>query len=341
MTRDQALWLPRPQPTPRTDPAAPDGSALPTAVRVFEVGPRDGLQAEPDILPAATKVEFCRRLLAAGVSQLEVTSFVPPAWIPQLADAEEVVASLAASGELDGRARTVALVPNVRGLDRALAAGIRSVSVVVSATDSFAAANLNTTAEGSLERAAEVAARAAEEGVPVRGYLSMCFGDPWEGPVAPERVAELAGRLHAAGCETVALSDTIGTGTPNHVRQVIGLTRAEGVPVESIALHLHDTYGLSLANVLAALELGVAEFDASTGGLGRCPYAPGAAGNLATEDLVWMLHGLGIETGLDLDALVATSQWMATQLGRPVPSRVVKAQTAVQNSRNPSQGTAA
>ncbi|MFB2586440.1 hydroxymethylglutaryl-CoA lyase [Herbiconiux liukaitaii] len=331
------LWLPRPQPTPA--PASASGTPLPTAVRVFEVGPRDGLQAEPGILPAAAKIEFCRRLLAAGVSQLEVTSFVPPTWIPQLADAEEVVAGLAATGHLNAEGpdapRTIALVPNLRGLDRALAAGIRSVSVVVSATDSFAAANLNTTAEGSLARAAEVAASAAEAGVPVRGYLSMSFGDPWEGPVPPERVAEFAARLHAAGCSTIALSDTIGTGTPHHVRRVLELTVAAGVPVDAIALHLHDTYGLSLANVLAALEQGVAEFDSSAGGLGRCPYAPGAAGNLATEDLVWMLHGLGIETGLDLDALVATSQWMATQLGRPAPSRVVRALTAVQNSRTP------
>lgn len=324
------LWMPRPQPVP--------GDGLPRSVRVFEVGPRDGLQAEPEILPTATKVEFCRRLLAAGVSALEATSFVAPRWIPQLADAEQVVAELGATAE---GARIVALVPNLRGLDRALATGIRDVSVVVSSTESFAAANLNTTVEGGLARAVEVIHRAGEASVPVRGYLSMCFGDPWEGPVDPARVAALAAALHDAGCSTIALSDTIGVATPAQVTGLVERTVGAGVPRGAIALHLHDTYAQSLATVYAALLAGVEEFDTSAGGLGRCPYAPGAAGNLASEELVWMLDGLGIETGIDLESLVGTSQWMAEQLGRPVPSRVTRALTAVGLARATSKENSA
>jgi hydroxymethylglutaryl-CoA lyase len=311
----EAQWHPAPQPL--RDPA------LPARVRVYEVGPRDGLQAEPEILGTAVKVELADRLLATGVESLEVTSFVPPRWIPQLADAEQVVAGLAPTD-----ARLVALVPNLRGLDRALAAGIREVSVVVSATESFARMNLNTTVTGAMTTAAEVVAAANAEGVPVRGYLSMAFGDPWEGPVSHDRVAGLAAELHGHGVSGVALSDTIGTGTPAHVDRVIELVAAAGVPRERLALHLHDTYGQALGNVQAGLRAGVAEFDSSVGGLGRCPFAPGATGNLATEDLVWLLHGLGIETGIDLEALVRVSQWMSRTLGRPVPSRVVAALTA-------------
>jgi hydroxymethylglutaryl-CoA lyase len=314
--RGAPAWHPEPQPL--ADPS------LPARVRVFEVGPRDGLQAEPEILPAAVKAEFCRRLVASGVTEIELTSFVPPRWIPQLADAEEVVASL----DLPGAVRAVALVPNLRGLDRALAAGIGEVAVVVSATESFAAANLNSTVAGSLATASEVIAAATELGVPVRGYVSMSFGDPWEGSVPADRVAGLAGELFAAGAATIALGDTIGTGTPNHVDRLVGLTADAGVPRGSLALHLHDTYGQALGNVQAGLRAGITEFDSSAGGLGRCPYARGATGNLATEDLVWLLHGMGIETGIDLEALVRTTQWMSRTLGRPLPSRVATALTA-------------
>ncbi|WP_240773681.1 hydroxymethylglutaryl-CoA lyase [Plantibacter sp. M259] len=297
---------------------------LPTRVRVYEVAPRDGLQAETDILPTAVKAELCRRLYEAGSRDLEVTSFVPATWIPQFADAERLVAGL----DVPTGARAVGLVPNLRGLHRAIDAGVREVSVVVSASESFARANLNTSREGAVERAEEVVAAATADGVPVRGYVSMAFGDPWEGAVDPATVVEAAVRLHRAGCSTVAVSDTIGVGTPGLTTRVVRDVLAAGIPVEAVALHLHDTYGQGLANVYAALSLGVAEFDSSVGGLGRCPYAKGATGNLATEDLVWMLHGLGIETGLDLGALAATTAWLARVRGVAAPSNVATALAA-------------
>lgn len=326
-------WVPAPMRVAEASKAE-GGEVRDRVVRVYEVGPRDGLQAEAGVVATADKVEFCRRLLAAGVSDLEVTSFVPPAWIPQLADAEDVLADLAAgegsAGDgAAGAARLVAFVSNSRGVERALGAGIREVSTVASVTESFAAANLNTDVAGSLERVNAVVAAAGPD-VPVRGYLSMCFGDPWEGHVEPERVAELAARLHASGCRTIALSDTIGTGTPGHVVRVVELAVAAGVPRSALALHLHDTYGQALASVHAALDAGVREFDSSAGGLGRCPFAPGAAGNLATEDLVWMLEGLGLESGIDLQELIRTSLWMGERLGRLAPSRVVRAFAARQ-----------
>ncbi|MBD8515330.1 hydroxymethylglutaryl-CoA lyase [Plantibacter sp. CFBP 8804] len=307
-------------PQPRMEPV--DG--LPTRVRVYEVAPRDGLQAETDILPTAVKAELCRRLYEAGSRDLEVTSFVPATWIPQFADAERLVAGL----EVPTGARAVGLVPNLRGLHRAIDAGVREVSVVVSASESFARANLNTSREGAVERAEEVVAAATADGVPVRGYVSMAFGDPWEGAVDPATVVEAAVRLYRAGCSTVAVSDTIGVGTPGLTTRVVRDVLAAGIPVEAVALHLHDTYGQGLANVYAALSLGVAEFDSSVGGLGRCPYAKGATGNLATEDLVWMLHGLGIETGLDLGALAATTAWLARVRGVAAPSNVATALAA-------------
>ncbi|TKJ97973.1 hydroxymethylglutaryl-CoA lyase [Plantibacter flavus] len=307
-------------PQPRMEPV--DG--LPTRVRVYEVAPRDGLQAETDILPTAVKAELCRRLYEAGSRDLEVTSFVPATWIPQFADAERLVAGL----EVPTGARAVGLVPNLRGLHRAIDAGVREVSVVVSASESFARANLNTSREGAVERAEEVVATATAEGVPVRGYVSMAFGDPWEGAVDPATVVEAAVRLYRAGCSTVAVSDTIGVGTPGLTTRVVRDVLAAGIPVEAVALHLHDTYGQGLANVYAALSLGVAEFDSSVGGLGRCPYAKGATGNLATEDLVWMLHGLGIETGLDLGALAAATAWLARVRGVAAPSNVATALAA-------------
>ncbi|CAH0241281.1 hydroxymethylglutaryl-CoA lyase [Plantibacter cousiniae (nom. nud.)] len=307
-------------PQPRMEPV--DG--LPTRVRVYEVAPRDGLQAETDILPTSVKAELCRRLYEAGSRDLEVTSFVPATWIPQFADAERLVAGL----EVPTGARAVGLVPNLRGLHRAIDAGVREVSVVVSASESFARANLNTSREGAVERAEEVVATATAEGVPVRGYVSMAFGDPWEGAVDPATVVEAAVRLYRAGCSTVAVSDTIGVGTPGLTTRVVRDVLAAGIPVEAVALHLHDTYGQGLANVYAALSLGVAEFDSSVGGLGRCPYAKGATGNLATEDLVWMLHGLGIETGLDLGALAAATAWLARVRGVAAPSNVATALAA-------------
>ncbi|PZF86315.1 hydroxymethylglutaryl-CoA lyase [Jiangella anatolica] len=312
-----ALWEPRPL------VARADG--LPSTVTVYEVGPRDGLQAESAVVPTAVKAEFCRRLAAAGVRNLEVTSFVPPGVIPALADAEDLLDELDGDGGLAG-VRTVCLIPNRRGLDRARTAGVGEIAVIASATESFARANLNNGRDAAAQKAADVTAAARSAGLAVRGYVSMAFGDPWEGPVEPAAVAEIAAALYAAGCATISLGDTIGVATPGQIGTVVGALGAAGVPPESIALHGHDTYGQALSNVYAALLAGVTEFDASIGGLGRCPYAPGATGNLATEDLVWMLHGLGIETGLDLDALVRTSAWMAERLGRTaIASRVATA----------------
>ncbi|WP_119696357.1 hydroxymethylglutaryl-CoA lyase [Microbacterium halotolerans] len=303
---------------PRTEPE--DG--LPTSVTVYEVGPRDGLQAETDVVPTDVKAELCRRLYVAGVRDLELTSFVPPTWIPQLTDAAEVAASV----RIPDGARGVALVPNLRGLERARDAGIGEIAVVVSATEAFAHANLNTTKEGAVERAEDVVAEAS--GMPVRGYVSMAFGDPWEGEVDIDAVAATAARLYAAGCGTIALGDTIGVATPGLTARVVRETIAAGVPVEAVALHLHDTYGQALANVHAALRLGVSEFDAAVGGLGRCPYAKGATGNLATEALVWMLDGLGIETGIDVGAMAATTTWLSRMRGVRAPSNIATALAA-------------
>ena len=293
---------------------------LPTRVEVYEVGPRDGLQNESAVVPVEVKAEFVRRLLDAGLTTVELTSFVPAKWVPQLADAEELLRLL---GTLPGRHPV--LVPTDRGLDRALAAGVREVAVFASATEAFAQRNLNRSVAASLDMFSPVVARARREGLAVRGYVSMCFGDPWEGAVPLAQVADVAARLHEMGCTEVSLGDTIGVGTPGQVRALLELLVERGVPVDALAVHFHDTYGQALANTLVALQGGVTTVDASAGGLGGCPYAGSATGNLATEDLVWQLHGLGIETGVDLDALVRTSAWMAGQLGRPSASRTVVA----------------
>ncbi|MBJ7480005.1 hydroxymethylglutaryl-CoA lyase [Rhodococcus sp. (in: high G+C Gram-positive bacteria)] len=294
---------------------------LPTSVRVYEVGPRDGLQAETAVIPTETKAQFIERLVAAGSRTVELTSFVSPRWIPQLADAEELMGRL----HLPNSVRTVVLVPNRKGLERAVAAGAREVAVFVSATDEFAKRNLNSTVDGAIAAAAEVTTAARALGIPVRGYISMCFGDPWEGVVSVERVADIAKALIDSGVTSLSLGDTIGVGTPGHVLALLGAIRERGIPTSQIAMHFHDTYGQALSNVYASLTAGVSEFDSSAGGLGRCPYAKGATGNLATEDLVWMLHGLGIDTGIDLDSLTDTSSWMAEQIGHSSPSRVVNA----------------
>jgi hydroxymethylglutaryl-CoA lyase len=294
---------------------------LPSRVRIHEVGPRDGLQNEPAVVPVEVKAEFVHRLAAAGLGTVEATSFVHPKWVPQLADAEELYPRL--SG-LDG-VRLPVLVPNERGLDRALALGAREVAVFASATESFARANLNRTVDEALAMFAPVVGRARDAGLPVRGYLSMCFGDPWEGAVPVEQVVRVCRRLLDLGCDELSLGDTIGVATPGHVTALLTALAAQEVPVERIAVHFHDTYGQALANTYAALLHGVSTVDASAGGLGGCPYAKSATGNLATEDLVWMLHGLGVETGVDLGRLTATSVWMAERLGRPSPSRTVRA----------------
>ncbi|MFD9715652.1 hydroxymethylglutaryl-CoA lyase [Streptomyces sp. NPDC059076] len=296
-------------------------SALPARVRIHEVGPRDGLQNEKAVVPTEVKAEFIHRLAAAGLTTIEATSFVHPRWVPQLADAEALLPLL---DDLDDLALPV-LVPNERGLDRALALGARRIAVFGSATETFSRKNLNRGVAESLAMFAPVIARAREQHVRVRGYLSMCFGDPWEGPVPVAQVVTVARQLIELGCDELSLGDTIGVATPGHVGALLTALTVEGVPVSAIGVHFHDTYGQALSNTLAALQHGVSTVDASAGGLGGCPYAKSATGNLATEDLVWMLHGLGIETGVDLDRLTATSVWMADRLGRPSPSRTVRA----------------
>ncbi|SED32060.1 hydroxymethylglutaryl-CoA lyase [Streptomyces sp. TLI_105] len=297
----------------------PDPS-LPTRVRIHEVGARDGLQNEKTAVPTEVKAEFVRRLAAAGLTTIEATSFVHPKWVPQLADAEELFPLVR-----DLPVRLPVLVPNERGLDRALALGAREVAVFASATESFAKANLNRTVDEALAMFAPTVTRAIEAGLKVRGYLSMCFGDPWEGAVPVEQVVRVTKALADMGCDELSLGDTIGVATPGHVQALLTALTEAGVPVSRVAVHFHDTYGQALSNTLAALRHGVTTVDASAGGLGGCPYAKSATGNLATEDLVWMLDGLGIETGVDLAALTATSVWMAEQLGRPSPSRTVRA----------------
>ncbi|TQF05309.1 hydroxymethylglutaryl-CoA lyase [Kitasatospora acidiphila] len=298
---------------------------LPARVRIHEVGARDGLQNEKSMVPVEVKAEFIARLAAAGLQTVEATSFVHPKWVPQLADAEELLPRITGLREQYPGLRLPVLVPNERGLDRALAGGADEIAVFASATESFARRNLNRSMDEVMEMFRPVISRAGEAGVPVRGYLSMCFGDPWEGPVAPEQVVAAGVRLLELGCAELSLGDTIGVATAGQVTELLAAFGRAGVPMAQLAVHFHDTYGQALANTLAALRCGVTIVDSSAGGLGGCPYAKSATGNLATEDLVWMLHGLGIETGVDLAALVATSSWLAGELGRPSPSRAVQA----------------
>ncbi len=289
---------------------------------IYEVGPRDGLQNEKGHVPVATKAEFVRRLVAAGLSTVETTSFVPASWVPQLGDAAELLELLGDVGR--GPHRRV-LVPNEQGLDRALASGVQAVAVFGSATETFAQRNLGRSVDESLEMFRPVVSRARDAGLWVRGYVSMCFGDPWEGDVPVAQVVDVARRLMDLGLDQLCLGDTIGTGTPGHVHRVLEALGEQGIGVDRLGVHFHDTYGQALSNTLAAIADGVTTLDASAGGLGGCPYAKSATGNLATEDLVWALRGAGVETGVDLEALVETSVWMAAQLGRPSPSRVVTA----------------
>ena len=305
-----------------TLPSTVPMDGLPERVTIYEVGPRDGLQNEQTVVSATVKAEFVRRVLAAGLESVETTSFVPPTWIPQLADAAEVVGLL---GEDALGPRRPVLVPNEKGLDRALELGLSSVAVFGSATETFARKNLNRTVEESLAMFAPVVSRATQAGAWVRGYVSLCFGDPWEGEVPIGQVVDVCVRLMDLGCDQLSLGDTIGVATPGHVVALLDALGARGIGVDRIGVHVHDTYGQALSNTVTALRQGVTVVDAATGGLGGCPYAKSATGNLATEDLVWALDGLGIETGVDLPSLVETSVWMAQQLGRPSPSRVVKA----------------
>jgi hydroxymethylglutaryl-CoA lyase len=306
---------------PQLEPLA----GLPEAVTIYEVGPRDGLQNEPAVVPTEVKVELIQRLLAAGLTTVETTSFVRPDRVPQLADAEDVLGRL---GPPPPGARLPVLVPNARGLDRALDRGVTSIAVFASATESFAQANLGRSVAASIEMFGPVIDRARTAGVWVRAYVSMCFGDPWEGDVPIDQVVAVSQQLMDFGADQLCLGDTIGVGTPGHVVALLDALQDKGVGIEMTAVHFHDTYGQALANTVAALRAGVSTVDASAGGLGGCPFAKSATGNLATEDLVWALEGMGVRTGVDLEALVRTSVWLAGQLGRPSPSRVVKALAA-------------
>ena len=303
---------------PQREPA----SDLPGRVTIYEVGPRDGLQNEKAVVPAEVKADFIRRLAAAGLDTIETTSFVPPSWVPQLADAAEVLDRLGDDGRGAGRP---VLVPNERGLDRALEAGVGAVAIFGSATETFARKNLNRTVAESVEMFAPVVQRARDAGLWVRAYVSMCFGDPWEGEVPIGQVVDVSQRLMDLGCDQLSLGDTIGVGTTGHVSRLLDALEAGGIGADRVGVHFHDTYGQALANTMTALRHGVTVVDASTGGLGGCPYAKSATGNLATEDLVWALEGAGVQTGVDLQSLVETSVWMAGHLGRPSPSRVVRA----------------
>ena len=317
--------------TPVTPPTPPSplpqvvrDPSLPERVTIYEVGPRDGLQNERATVPTAEKAAFVRGLLDAGLPVVEATSFVHPRWVPQLADAAELVDALVA--DLGDAARDLpVLVPNEHGLDRALEVGMRHVAVFASATEAFARRNLNRGLDEQLTMIEPTVRRAREEGLTVRAYVSMCFGDPWEGVVPLDQVVAVGGRLLDLGASQLSLGDTIGVGTTGHVTALLDAFNGAGVPDASLAGHFHDTYGQALANTVAALRHGVTTFDASAGGLGGCPFARSATGNLATEDLVWLLTGLGIEHGVDLTRLVDTSVTMAGLLGRSSPSAVVRA----------------
>ena len=293
-------------------------TALPSKVTVYEVGPRDGLQNEKLILPTSTKVALIKRLLSAGLPAVEVTSFVRPDLVPALADAEVLLSELRPF--LDEH-RLIALVPNKAGLARALAAGVREIAITASATESFSQANLNRSVKESLKIFETVIKQARVEGLRVRGYISMCFGDPWEGKVPVAQVAAVAQSLFESGIQELSLGDTIGIATPNQVVELLDALDKKQINRSDLAVHFHDTYGQALANTLVALQAGISIIDASIGGLGGCPFAKSATGNLATEDLIWQLNGLGIETGVDLKALVETSNWLRRTTGLGVQSK--------------------
>lgn len=283
------------------------------------MGPRDGLQNEPDQVPTAVKIGYVERLAAAGLKQIEVTSFVSPRWVPQLADAAEVLRGLSLPDDVV----VSVLVPNRKGLELALAAGVKRVAVFTAASETFARKNLNRSIDETLADYRSVVRAALDAGVSVRGYVSTCFVCPFEGAIAPEAVVRVTGELLTMGVDEVSLGDTLGVAVPPQIRTTVGAV-LRTAPASALALHLHDTWATALANVWAGIELGITCFDSSAGGLGGCPYAPGAAGNLATEDLVNLLERSGFATGVDLPKLAEASRYLATHLGRTLPSRVLQ-----------------
>ncbi|MCZ4304883.1 hydroxymethylglutaryl-CoA lyase [Zoogloeaceae bacterium G21618-S1] len=293
---------------------------LPAQVRIVDVGPRDGLQNEKQIISTEVKVELIARLGAAGLKTIEAASFVSPKWVPQMGDNSEVMARIE---RLPGVTYPV-LTPNLKGFEAALAAGVTEVAVFGAASESFSQKNINCSIAESLQRFEPVMAAAKAAGVKVRGYVSCTLGCPYEGEIAPAAVADVAATLFDMGCYEISLGDTIGTGTPGKTQRMLEAVAAR-VAIDKLAGHYHDTYGQALANIYASLEMGVAVFDASVGGLGGCPYAAGASGNVATEDVVYLLNGLGLETGIDLNTLVDTAAWISAQLGREPGSKVARA----------------
>ncbi|MHB8425534.1 MAG: hydroxymethylglutaryl-CoA lyase [Gammaproteobacteria bacterium] len=301
---------------------------LPKFVKIVEVGPRDGLQNEKNIVPAAVKIEFINRLSRTGLKTIEATSFVSPKWIPQLADAKEVYTGIE---KQPGVAYPV-LAPNEKGMQRALDAGAREVSIFTAASETFNQKNSNCSIAGSIERFKPVVALAAKHNIRVRGYISTAIGCPYEGPIAPEAAARVAKELADLGCYEISLGDTIGVGTPVKAQRMLAAVAAE-VPMQKLAVHFHDTYGQALANIHACLELGVAVVDSSTSGLGGCPYAKGATGNVATEDVLFMLTGMGIETGMDMDKLLEAGNFISNALARRPESKLGRVPVA--SRRNP------
>ncbi|AWB35744.1 hydroxymethylglutaryl-CoA lyase [Orrella marina] len=296
---------------------------LPTDVRIVEVGPRDGLQNEKQPVSTDIKVELIERLARTGLRTIEATAFVSPKWVPQMADSADVLTrSLALPGT--SHIQFPVLAPNLKGLEAALSHGVREVAVFGAASESFSHKNINCSIDESLARFEPVAKAALQAGVRVRGYISCVLGCPYEGEVSPQAVAKVARKLADMGCYEISLGDTIGMGTPLATQKMLQAVAAE-IPIESMAGHYHDTYSMALPNILASLEMGVRVFDASIGGLGGCPYAAGASGNVATEDVVWMMHGMGIKTGINLEQLVDTSRWINRQIGREPASKVSRA----------------
>jgi hydroxymethylglutaryl-CoA lyase len=298
-----------------------------SSVRLVEVGPRDGLQNEKALLSVGDRIELIRRLLLAGVKRIEGGAFVSPKWVPQMANSDEVFAATGRSGplgKLAARVEIAALVPNLRGFLDARSAGAKTMAVFASATESFSRQNINCSIDESFERFASVFSEAKKTRTPVRGYLSMCFGCPFEGEVNPAHVVKLAERLLALGAFEVSIGDTIGVADPRQVQRLVERLKRR-IPIRRLALHFHDTRGTALANLLAGYQSGVRVFDTSIGGLGGCPYAPNATGNVATEDVVYMLHGMGVSTGLDPQRLIETTLWIEQLLGRQLPARLARA----------------
>ncbi|MEM7359630.1 MAG: hydroxymethylglutaryl-CoA lyase [Pseudomonadota bacterium] len=298
----------------------PTQSALPSEVRLFEVGPRDGLQNEKGQLTVEDKVALVDQLSQTGLTAIEAGSFVSPKWVPQMANSDQVFQSINRQPGISYSA----LTPNLRGFEAALAAGVDEVAVFAAASESFSQKNINCSIAESLERFAPVMEAARHHNVPVRGYVSCVAGCPYEGEIAPEAVGDVAQQLSALGCYEISLGDTIGTGTPLVIQKMIEAV-AKHTPASQLAMHCHDTYGQAIANIVTALECGITTIDSSVAGLGGCPYAKGASGNVASEDVVYLLQGLGIETGVDLDKLIAAGQFISTQLGRANQSKVANA----------------